>query len=166
MTSNPATSSAETESPTTSAPSTTSDTGEPPIDGCPDPLPSGWILCEGFEAIDDPATHFAVWAPTESRFFIDATQAHAGIASLAVQHDNEYYSGSAWIRFGAGPGMARYSPEARFTELTGSPPPAGLERAPAPSAGVMTRDDAAMAAMDAPDVRSARAIGRALERAG
>ncbi|HEV2865462.1 MAG TPA: TolC family protein [Allosphingosinicella sp.] len=51
--------------------------------------------------------------------------------------------------------------EARFTELTGTPPPAGLGRAPAATAGMMSRDDAALAAMDAPEVRSARAIADA-----
>jgi len=51
--------------------------------------------------------------------------------------------------------------EARFSELTGTPPPPGLERAPAAAAGVMNRDDAALAAMDAPEVRSARAIADA-----
>ncbi len=53
------------------------------------------------------------------------------------------------------------SAEARFTELTGSPPPAALERAPAAMAGIMNRDDAALAAADAPEVRSARAIADA-----
>jgi adhesin transport system outer membrane protein len=51
--------------------------------------------------------------------------------------------------------------EARFTELTGSPPAANLERAPAPGLPVQNRDEAALAAQDAPAVRSARAIADA-----
>ena len=51
--------------------------------------------------------------------------------------------------------------EARFTELTGSPPPADLERAPAPGLPVQSRDEAALAAQDAPAVRSAEAIADA-----
>lgn len=51
--------------------------------------------------------------------------------------------------------------EARFTELTGTPPPPGLERAPAPGLPVTNRDEAALAAEEAPAVRSARAIADA-----
>lgn len=51
--------------------------------------------------------------------------------------------------------------EARFTELLGAPPPASLERAPAPGLPVSNRDEAAMAAQDAPAVRSARAFADA-----
>ena len=51
--------------------------------------------------------------------------------------------------------------EARYFELIGSPPPADLERAPAPVVPVGNRDEAALAAMDAPAVRSARAIADA-----
>ncbi|MGQ0559691.1 MAG: TolC family protein [Sphingosinicella sp.] len=51
--------------------------------------------------------------------------------------------------------------EARFTELTGSPPPAGLERAPAPVLEIANRDEAALAARDAPLVRAGQAIADA-----
>lgn len=47
--------------------------------------------------------------------------------------------------------------EARFTELTGAPPPADLERAPPPAAPAMTRDRAALEAMRSPAARSAQA---------
>ena len=46
--------------------------------------------------------------------------------------------------------------EARFTEVTGSPPPA-IARAPAPGAAVATREDAVLAAEDSAAVRSAAA---------
>jgi adhesin transport system outer membrane protein len=51
--------------------------------------------------------------------------------------------------------------EARFTELTGSPPPPDLERAPTPPLPVSSRDEAALASQEAPAVRSARAIADA-----
>lgn len=48
--------------------------------------------------------------------------------------------------------------EARFTELTGSPPPANLERAPVAELPQMTRDAAALAAMSSPTARAAQAM--------
>ncbi|WP_166042168.1 TolC family protein, partial [Sphingosinicella sp. YJ22] len=45
--------------------------------------------------------------------------------------------------------------EARFAELTGAPAPAGLERAPVQDVRFASRDDAVMAAQDAPGVRTA-----------
>lgn len=51
--------------------------------------------------------------------------------------------------------------EARFTELTGSPVPAGLERAPAPGGVVSSRDQAVLAAGTTAAVRSAQATSDA-----
>ena len=48
--------------------------------------------------------------------------------------------------------------EARFAELTGAPAPPGLQRAPMQGVTVPTRDDAVLAAQDAPAVRTAEAI--------
>jgi len=48
--------------------------------------------------------------------------------------------------------------EARFTELTGSPPPANLERAPVADLPNLTKDAASLAAMSAPQPRAAQAI--------
>lgn len=53
------------------------------------------------------------------------------------------------------------SAEARFTELTGSAAPPGLERAPAPGPVVASRDDAVHAADQAAAVRSALAMSDA-----
>jgi adhesin transport system outer membrane protein len=47
--------------------------------------------------------------------------------------------------------------EARFTELTGSPPPPDLERAPVAALPAMSRDAAALAAMSSPQSRAAQA---------
>lgn len=51
--------------------------------------------------------------------------------------------------------------EARFTELTGNPVPAGLERAPVPGGVVASRDQAVFAATTTPGVRSAEASSTA-----
>jgi adhesin transport system outer membrane protein len=48
--------------------------------------------------------------------------------------------------------------EARYTELTGAPPPPGLERAPVAELPAMTKDAAALAAMSAPAARASQAI--------
>ncbi|HEY0112479.1 MAG TPA: TolC family protein [Allosphingosinicella sp.] len=48
--------------------------------------------------------------------------------------------------------------EARFEELTGSPPPANLERAPVAELPAMTKDAASLAAMSTPEARSAQAL--------
>jgi hypothetical protein len=104
---------------TTPTSSEASDTGEPPLEGCPEQLPDGWILCEGFEDIPDPGAHFSLWSspPPGERFAIDSTQAHDGEASLLAQHDTDWFSGAAWIRFGEGPMVTPYSPRARFEEV-------------------------------------------------
>jgi adhesin transport system outer membrane protein len=54
--------------------------------------------------------------------------------------------------------------EARYTELTGSPPPAYLERAPVPQTPALTRDAAALAAMSTPSARSAQAMADSARR--
>ncbi|HEX6377295.1 MAG TPA: TolC family protein [Allosphingosinicella sp.] len=54
--------------------------------------------------------------------------------------------------------------EARYTELTGSPPPANLERAPVARLPVLSRDAAALAAMSSPAARSAQAMADSARR--
>jgi adhesin transport system outer membrane protein len=54
--------------------------------------------------------------------------------------------------------------EARYAELTGSPPPAYLERAPIPQTPALTRDAAALAGMSTPAARSAQAMADSARR--
>ncbi|HEY0044798.1 MAG TPA: TolC family protein [Allosphingosinicella sp.] len=68
----------------------------------------------------------------------------------------ESYLASAQTR------LARYrrqlaNAEARFTEMTGAPAAAGLQRAPAPDVPAMTKDSAAFAALQTPAARAAQA---------
>ncbi|TFI59429.1 TolC family protein [Sphingomonas parva] len=51
--------------------------------------------------------------------------------------------------------------EARYTELTGAPPPPDLERAPVAQLPAMTRDAAALAALSTPAARAAQAAADA-----
>jgi adhesin transport system outer membrane protein len=51
--------------------------------------------------------------------------------------------------------------EARFTQLTGAPPPASLERAPVAQLPAMSRDAASLAAMSGPPSRAAQAVADA-----
>ena len=69
----------------------------------------------------------------------------------------ESYLASAQTRL-AGFRRQLSNAEARFTELTGSPPPAVLGRAPVADLPNLTRDAASLAAMSAPQPRAAQAI--------
>jgi outer membrane protein, adhesin transport system len=75
----------------------------------------------------------------------------------------ESYLASAQTRL-AGFRRQLANAEARYTELTGSPPPAYLERAPVPQTPVLTRDAAALAAMSTPAARSAQAMADSARR--
>jgi adhesin transport system outer membrane protein len=54
--------------------------------------------------------------------------------------------------------------EARFTELTGSPPPADIERSPPPATLIPSKDAATLAAETAPTVRAAEAAAEAARK--
>jgi hypothetical protein len=106
----------------TSATTDPSETGDPPLVGCPEELPEGWILCEDFENVEDLYEHFVRWDSFTDglgdRFRIDATQALSADSSLAVSYDQYmWWAGAAWIRFGAGPMQAPYAPRATFDEV-------------------------------------------------
>jgi adhesin transport system outer membrane protein len=75
----------------------------------------------------------------------------------------ESYLASAQTRL-AGFRRQLSNAEARFTELTGTPPPAFLERAPVPQTPTLTRDAAALAAMSTPAARSAQAMADSARR--
>ena len=75
----------------------------------------------------------------------------------------ESYLASAQTRL-AGFRRLLANAEARYSELTGSPPPAYLERAPVPQTPALTRDAAALAAMSSPAARSAQAMADSARR--
>jgi adhesin transport system outer membrane protein len=75
----------------------------------------------------------------------------------------ESYLASAQTRL-AGFRRLLANAEARYSELTGSPPPAYLERAPVPQTPTLTRDAAALAAMSSPAARSAQAMADSARR--
>jgi adhesin transport system outer membrane protein len=75
----------------------------------------------------------------------------------------ESYLASAQTRL-AGFRRLLANAEARFSELTGTPAPAYLERAPVPQTPALTRDAAALAAMSSPAARSAQAMADSARR--
>ncbi|HYE27118.1 MAG TPA: TolC family protein [Allosphingosinicella sp.] len=75
----------------------------------------------------------------------------------------ESYLASAQTRL-AGFRRLLANAEARYLELTGSPPPAYLERAPVAQLPALTRDAAALAAMSSPAARSAQAMADSARR--
>ena len=79
-----------------------------------------------------------------------------GVSAPGDASQVESYIASAQRRLAV---FRRYlaNAEARFAELTGSPPPATLERAPPPGGPVITKDRAALEAMTSPAARAAQA---------
>ncbi|MBV8685617.1 MAG: TolC family protein [Alphaproteobacteria bacterium] len=75
----------------------------------------------------------------------------------------ESYLASAQTRL-AGFRRQLSNAEARFTQLTGSPPPPNLERAPVADLPAMSRDAAALQAMSAPQPRAAQALADSARR--
>ena len=107
----------------TSGPSETE--GDPTVDptggidvdiGCPEPLPNGWILCEDFEGIENPAAHFSFW---EGGGIGIGEGGRESPSAFEVTHNPGVdWSGVAEIRFGAGPPANNVAqPGARFDEV-------------------------------------------------
>ena len=99
--------------------SSSDDTGEVEV-GCPNPLPPGWILCEDFEGIDDPAAHFATWQGPESPPGMDLQgPGHDSPTALQITHQLDVtWSGVVQLRFGDGPPATNVAqPEGSFDEV-------------------------------------------------
>ncbi len=93
----------QTQDPTegdTTASDESSDTGTIPV-GCPEPLPEGWILCEDFEDIADPLTHFPHFAG--DGLSLDGPGFDSPTSLVITHQPNVNWSGSLQIRFGEGP---------------------------------------------------------------
>lgn len=137
-TAQPSSSSADPSTSSTSEPTSTSDPSEtsdttptttdptdtdgPPLVGCPDPLPDGWILCQDFEdptAIDEDFHGFASNnAEGFNHYRFDDEVAFSGSGSLVVEHVQFYpWSGTSWLRFGAGPSQTPHAPNETFEEV-------------------------------------------------
>lgn len=92
-------------------------TGGVDIDiGCPEPLPEGWVLCEDFESIPDPSSHFSEWQGAGVDLEGPGRQSPT---ALSITHQaGQNWSGVARIRFGEGPDAVNVAaPRGRFDEL-------------------------------------------------
>lgn len=84
--------------------------------GCPDPLPDAWILCEDFEDIDDPSSHFAWWAG--AGIALEGPGRESPTAFEVTHFPGESWSGVAEMRFGSGPAANNVAqPDALFDEI-------------------------------------------------
>ncbi len=84
--------------------------------GCPEPLPDGWVLCEDFEDIPDPASHFSEWQG--SGVGVEGPGRNSQNALSITHFANQNWSGVARMRFGVGPEAVNVAnPEGEFEEL-------------------------------------------------
>ncbi|MBX7084355.1 MAG: hypothetical protein K1X88_34435 [Nannocystaceae bacterium] len=64
--------------------------GAPPPPGdyamCPEALPEGWVLCEDFEALQDPASAFFEYQDGEGAFVLDDAGGASGRRSMRVTY--------------------------------------------------------------------------------
>lgn len=105
--------------PTASGPDETdgAPTGGIDVDiGCPEQPPEGWVLCEDFEDIDDPAGHFSRWQGDGVAL---GTPGHESPTAFEVTHfAGERWSGTAELRFGSGPPDNNVAaPDSQFDEI-------------------------------------------------
>jgi len=98
---------------------TSTTTGDPPIVGCPDPLPASWILCEDFESITDPGAQLGQFLNIGDQLAIEDGPAFSGSRSFRVEHrPTSEWGGWLELRFGAGPGGGTvHRPDERFDEI-------------------------------------------------
>jgi hypothetical protein len=82
---------------------TGSDTDEPPVVGCPSPLPPEWIFCSDFDG-EAPESAFSEWDPDPDRMGIVAAEGRDGSSALEIDHEPaNVWSGRAGVYFGDAP---------------------------------------------------------------
>lgn len=101
----------------TSGGTSTDPTGGIDVDiGCPEPLPSEWILCEDFEDIDNPSAHFSEWEG--SGIGLGGPGLDSPTAFEVTHSPGEDWSGVAEVRFGEGPAANNVAqPGSQFDEV-------------------------------------------------
>jgi hypothetical protein len=83
---------------------TTGGAPPPPSAGfpvCPDELPTGWVLCEDFEGIDDPAKSFFEFQGGDGAFVLGTGDAASGERSMRTKH-RAGVEGSGWLSVAIG----------------------------------------------------------------
>jgi hypothetical protein len=96
---------------------------EPKFDGCSDPLPDGWVFCEDFESVEDPAAVFFEFQGDDGTFVVDQRRGASGVRSLRARYRaGQEAAGWLSIAFGESPvanAMARpqYESAGDFDEV-------------------------------------------------
>jgi hypothetical protein len=85
---------------------TGSSTGVPPGPSagyaeCPDALPEAWVLCEDFEAIEDPTKTFFEFQDGDGAFVLGQGDAASGTRSMRTKY-REGVEGSGWLSVAIG----------------------------------------------------------------
>lgn len=96
---------------------TTGETGGVTIDeGCPQPMPEGWVLCEDFEDVDDLANRVAV---VNGPGVAIGGPGYNSTDALEITHfAQQQWVGQVMLRFGAGPPANNVAePTVRFDEV-------------------------------------------------
>lgn len=92
------------------------------VAGCPDPLPSGWIFCEDFEDLADPATRFFEYDDAGGDFVVVDDEGASGTHSMRTTY-RQGQEGAGWISvaFGRNPiiygGRPHYDQDADHDEI-------------------------------------------------
>ena len=90
--------------------------------GCPDPLPAGWVFCEDFENLADPADRFFEYNDGGGRFVLAEDEAASGSKSMRATYEPGV-DGTGWISvaFGENPiiygNKPHYDPTANYDEI-------------------------------------------------
>lgn len=121
-----ATTTAATTSTTSDDDSSSSDTtattgGDSEVTGCPADAPGSWVLCEDFDAIEDPATELSQWNVNGDGFGIEADESGDGDGDQVLRltlTPGMQFGGWVTLRYGDGPDApAVRSPEGRYDEV-------------------------------------------------
>lgn len=91
---------------------TDTSTGGPPppsagFSECPDPLPAAWVLCEDFEALEDPAKMFFEYQDGDGAFVIGEGDAASGERSMRTRYRTGV-EGAGWLSVAIGENPAIY----------------------------------------------------------
>lgn len=94
-------------------------TGEPSGNGCPAALPSAWIGCEDFDAIDDPASQIPEWMVYQDAFGVEPDGEDPSDRALRITLvPNQQFGGWVTLRFGDGPdGPGVFAPSERYDDV-------------------------------------------------
>ena len=97
-------------------------TGEGEFSGCPQPLPPGWVLCEDFETIRDPAEVSLDYQEVDGAFvMVDGVGASGTRAMEVTYREGEQSAGWMVLSFGTSPlehgDRPTHAPQTSFSDV-------------------------------------------------